>query len=65
MRVAGQIVEAYVSKQRFSKLPEVAILHLIHRQTVVEGHAKDHEFSGASMREHRKAGYRDTWRTLR
>jgi hypothetical protein len=29
------------------------------------GHAKDHEFSGTSMREHWQSGYEDTKRTLR
>jgi NTE family protein len=30
-----------------------------------EGHARDYEFSGTSMREHWDSGYEDTLRTLR
>jgi hypothetical protein len=30
-----------------------------------EGHAKDYEFSGTSMREHWQSGYEDTRRTLK
>ena len=30
-----------------------------------EGHAKDYEFSGTSMREHWQSGYEDTKRTLK
>jgi NTE family protein len=45
-------------------LPSIAILHLIYQQKAYEGHAKDHEFSGTSMREHWQSGYLDTRRTL-
>jgi NTE family protein len=45
--------------------PEMAILQLIYQQQAYEGHAKDFEFSGASMREHWQAGYEDTKRTLK
>jgi NTE family protein len=44
--------------------PEMAILHLIYQQKAYEGHAKDFEFSGTSMREHWQSGYEDTKRTL-
>jgi len=48
-----------------SDLPEVAILQLIYQQKSYEGHAKDYEFSGTSMREHWQSGYEDTMRTLK
>ena len=66
----GRLPEAALSdverdlKQRFSRLPEVDILHLIYQQEVYEGQAKDYEFSGTSMRDHWESGYRDTQRTL-
>ncbi len=46
-------------------LPEITILHLIYQQKAYEGHAKDYEFSGTSMREHWQSGYEDTKRTLK
>jgi NTE family protein len=46
-------------------LPEITILQLIYQQKAYEGHAKDHEFSATSMREHWQSGYEDTKRTLR
>ena len=46
-------------------MPEIAILHLIYQQKAYEGDAKDHEFSGTSMREHWQSGYEDTRRTLK
>ncbi len=47
-----------------SALPSIAILQLIYQQKAYEGHAKDHEFSGTSMREHWMSGHEDTKRTL-
>jgi len=44
--------------------PEMTILQLIYQQKAYEGHAKDFEFSGTSMREHWESGYEDTKRTL-
>jgi NTE family protein len=41
-------------------LPELTILHIIYQQKAYEGHAKDYEFSGTSMREHWQSGYEDT-----
>jgi NTE family protein len=38
-------------------LPELTILHIIYQQKAYEGHAKDYEFSGTSMREHWQSGY--------
>jgi NTE family protein len=52
-------------KERLSDLPEITILQLIYQQKAYEGHAKDYEFSGTSMREHWQSGYEDTKRTLK
>jgi NTE family protein len=43
----------------------VNIVQLIYQHKNYEGHAKDYEFSGTSMREHWDSGYEDTLRTLR
>jgi NTE family protein len=43
----------------------INIVHLIYQHKTYESDAKDYEFSGTSMREHRLAGYEDTMRTLR
>jgi NTE family protein len=51
-------------KAELKNLPEIAILQLIYQQTAYEGDAKDHEFSGTSMREHWASGHDDTRRTL-
>jgi NTE family protein len=48
-----------------SDIAAVNIVHLIYQQKSYEGHAKDYEFSGTSVREHWEAGYNDTRRTLR
>jgi len=47
------------------KVPQINVLHLIYQQKKYEGHAKDYEFSGTSMREHWTAGLEDTRRTLK
>ena len=47
------------------QLAPVNIVHLIYQQKSYEGHAKDYEFSGTSMREHWASGYEDTKRTLK
>jgi len=52
-------------KNELANLPEVTILHIIYQQKAYEGHAKDYEFSGTSMREHWQSGYEDTRRTLK
>jgi len=52
-------------KQRLSDLPEVTILNLIYQKTKYEGMANDAEFSSLSMRDHWKAGYRDTVLTIK
>jgi NTE family protein len=51
--------------QELSDIAAVNIVHLIYQQKSYEGHAKDYEFSGTSVREHWEAGYNDTRRTLR
>ncbi len=51
--------------QELSDMAAVNIVHLIYQQKSYEGHAKDYEFSGTSVREHWEAGYNDTRRTLR
>ena len=43
----------------------VNIVQLIYQHKNNEGHARDYEFSGTSMREHWESGYEDTLRTLR
>ena len=51
--------------EEYSKSGDVNIVHLIYQHKEYEGHAKDYEFSGTSMREHWESGYEDTLRTLR
>ena len=57
--------EARRLRDELASLPEITILHIIYQQKAYEGHAKDHEFSGTSMREHWLSGYEDTRRTLK
>jgi NTE family protein len=52
-------------KGKLEKMPEITILQIIYQQKAYEGHAKDYEFSGTSMREHWQSGYEDTKRTLK
>ena len=52
-------------RDELADLPEITILHIIYQQKAYEGHAKDYEFSGTSMREHWRSGYEDTRRTLK
>ena len=52
-------------RDELSRLPEFTILQLIYQQKAYEGHAKDYEFSGTSMREHWDSGYEDTFQTLK
>ena len=57
-----------VDKLRLKELsdqPEMTILQLIYQQKTYEGDAKDHEFSGTSMREHWQSGLEDTRRSLK
>jgi NTE family protein len=57
--------EEQALKNANSNLPGIAILQLIYQQKAYEGDAKDHEFSGTSMREHWTSGHEDTKRTLK
>jgi NTE family protein len=57
--------EEVTLKAELANLPEITILQMIYQQKAYEGHAKDHEFSGTSMREHWQSGYEDTKRALR
>jgi NTE family protein len=52
-------------KSELPDLPDITILQIIYQQKAYEGHAKDYEFSGTSMREHWLSGYEDTKRTLK
>ena len=52
-------------KVQLDELPDITIVQLIYQQKAYEGHAKDYEFSGTSMREHWQSGYEDTKRTLK
>nr|WP_246088864.1 patatin-like phospholipase family protein [Phreatobacter stygius] len=61
---ADLTAEQHNLKAELHDLPEITILQLIYQQKAYEGHAKDHEFSGTSMREHWQSGYEDTRRTL-
>jgi NTE family protein len=66
-RVPPEKLTAHEKKliEEYSKSGEVNIVHLIYQHKEYEGHAKDYEFSGTSMREHWESGYEDTTRTLR
>ena len=46
-------------------VPQINIVQLIYQQNSYEGHARDYEFSAASMRDHWEAGHADTVKTLR
>ncbi|ADJ22619.1 Patatin [Hyphomicrobium denitrificans ATCC 51888] len=52
-------------RDELSKSPEITILHMIYQQKAYEGHAKDYDFSGTSMREHWQSGFEDTRRSLK
>ena len=52
-------------KEKLANLADITILQLIYQQKAYEGHAKDYEFSGTSMREHWQSGYEDTRRSLK
>jgi len=52
-------------KSQLDDMPDITIVQLIYQQKAYEGHAKDYEFSGTSMREHWQSGYEDTKRTLK
>ena len=52
-------------KAELVQLPEITILQLIYQQKAYEGHSKDYDFSGTSMREHWTNGYEDTRRVIK
>lgn len=66
MKVPEELLsdEQRALKEDLRELPEMVILQLIYQQRAYESHAKDYEFSGASMNEHWLAGREDTKRTL-
>jgi len=57
--------EEWQPRDELAHQPEITILHLIYQQKAYEGHAKNHESSGTSMREHWQSGYEDTKRSLK
>jgi len=56
--------EERAMRDKLAKLPGHSIVHLIYQQQSYEGAAKDYEFSGTSMREHRLSGHEDTKHSL-
>ena len=56
--------EERAMRDKLSRLPVHSIIQLIYQQQSYEGHAKDYEFSGTSMREHWSSGRQDTERAL-
>ncbi|KRP87592.1 hypothetical protein AOQ73_30505 [Bradyrhizobium pachyrhizi] len=57
--------EEHQLKKANARLPGITLLQLIYQQKAYEGDAKDHEFSGTSMREHWVSGHEDTKRSLK
>ncbi len=51
-------------RDKLAKLPGHSIIQLIYQQQSYEGAAKDYEFSGDSMLEHRLSGHEDTKHSL-
>jgi len=51
-------------RDKLADLPGHSIIQLIYQQQSYEGAAKDYEFSGTSMREHRLSGHEDTKHSL-
>ena len=45
-------------RDKLAQPARITILQLIYQQKAYEGHAKDYEFSGTSMREHWQSGHR-------
>jgi len=56
--------EELAMRDKLAKLPGHSIIQLIYQQKAYEGDAKDYEFSGTSMREHRLSGHEDTKNSL-
>ena len=64
-RTTGSATRSGHCVTSLADLPEITILQMIYQQKAYEGDAKDHEFSGTSMREHWQSGLEDTRRTLK
>jgi NTE family protein len=56
--------EERAMRDKLAKLPGHSIIQLIYQQQSYEGAAKDYEFSGDSMQEHRLSGHEDTKHSL-
>jgi NTE family protein len=56
--------EERAMRDKLANLPGHSIIQLIYQQQSYEGAAKDYEFSGTSMREHRLSGREDTKHSL-
>ncbi|HZZ87727.1 MAG TPA: patatin-like phospholipase family protein [Caulobacteraceae bacterium] len=56
--------EERAMRDKLSNLPGHSIVQLIYQQKAYEGDAKDYEFSGTSMRDHRLSGHEDTKQSL-
>jgi len=56
--------EERAMRDKLANLPCHSIIQLIYQQQDYEGAAKDYEFSGTSMREHRLSGHEDTKHSL-
>jgi NTE family protein len=56
--------EERAMRDKLADLPGHSIIQLIYQHTAYEGDAKDYEFSGTSMREHRLSGHEDTRNSL-
>jgi NTE family protein len=56
--------EERAMRNKLAELPGHSIVQLIYQQQSYEGAAKDLEFSGTSMREHRLSGHEDTKHSL-
>ena len=62
MGVNGKVGQAAV---QIASWHGARVIGVVRRHEAYEGHAKDYEFSGTSMREHWQSGYEDTKRTLK
>ena len=56
--------EEHAMRDKLANMPAHSIVQLIYQQKTYEGDAKDAEFSGTSMRDHRLSGHEDTKRSL-
>jgi NTE family protein len=56
--------EERAMRDKLANMPGHSIVQLIYQQQTYEGAAKDYEFSGTSMRDHRMSGHEDTKNSL-